>query len=65
MPYQSNSDLPANISSKLPERAQTIFRKAFNAAHEQYKDEQTAFKVAWAAVKHEYEKDAQGVWVKK
>jgi cation transport regulator len=65
MPYKTNADLPKNISDKLPEHAQTIFLKAFNSAHEQYQDEQTAFKVAWAAVKKEYEKNQEGLWVKK
>lgn len=65
MPYNNNSDLPKNITAHLPEHAQSIFRKAFNNAHEQYKNEETAFKVAWAAVKKEYEKDMHGIWVKK
>lgn len=65
MPYASNADLPESISSHLPQHAQTIFRKAFNNAYEQYPTEQQAFKVAWAAVKREYEKNEQGVWVKK
>lgn len=65
MPYSSNSDLPKNITDHLPEPAQSIFRKAFNNAHEQYKNEETAFKVAWAAVKKQYEKGIHGIWVKK
>lgn len=65
MPYSNNSELPDSIRTHLPEHAQTIFREAFNNAHEQYKDEQRAFKVAWAAVKHTYEKDATGKWVEK
>lgn len=65
MPYDSNSDLPDSIKNHLPEHAQSIFRKVFNSALEQYGNEEQAFKVAWAAVKKEYEKDAQGRWVKK
>ncbi|OGB85903.1 cation transporter [candidate division TM6 bacterium RIFCSPHIGHO2_12_FULL_38_8] len=65
MPYQANQDLPKSITDHLPEHAQTIFRKTFNSAHEQYNNEETAFRVAWAAVKKEYEKNAQGIWVKK
>ncbi len=65
MPYKSNADLPESISSHLPEHAQTIFRKVFNNALQQYPTEQQAFKVAWAAVKKEYEKNEQGIWVKK
>ena len=64
MPYSSNSDLPDSIKNHLPEHAQSIFRKAFNNALEQYGNEQQAFRVAWAAVKKEYRKDKQGQWVK-
>ena len=65
MPYKSNKDLPESISDNLPEHAQTIFRKVFNNAHEHYGNEQQAFKVAWAAVKEQYEKNKEGDWVKK
>lgn len=65
MPYANNADLPANIKDHLPEHAQTIYRKAFNAAFKEYPTEEQAFKVAWAAVKHEYEKTKDGKWVKK
>ena len=65
MPYKTNDDLPANISQHLPDQAQTIFRKAFNSAYDEYDNEVTAFKVAWAAVKKVYEKAADGSWVKK
>lgn len=62
MPYASNADLPDSVKNHLPDHAQTIYRKAFNNAYEQY-DEPTAFKVAWAAVKKEYHKEGD-YWVK-
>jgi cation transport regulator len=66
MPYVSNADLSHKISEKLPEHAQTIFREAFNNAYEQYdRDEEIAFRVAWAAVKKKYEKNEDGMWVEK
>ena len=65
MPYQSNEDLPKSITDHLPDHAQLIFRKAFNSAYEQYGTEEQAFKVAWAAVKKVYEKNAYGLWVEK
>ena len=65
MPYQSNDDLPAQVKDNLPSHAQTIFRKAFNSAHEQYDNEEQAMRVAWSAVKKEYEKNDDGDWVKK
>ncbi len=65
MPYETNSDLPMSITDALPEHAQTIFREAFNNAYQEYGNEEQAFKVAWAAVKKEYEKNKEGEWVKK
>ncbi len=67
MPYARNSDLPPPIRRNLPEHAQDIFRAAFNHAHAAHagepRQEEAAFRIAWAAVKHAYTK-ANGVWVK-
>ncbi|TVQ98035.1 MAG: cation transport regulator ChaB [Desulfovibrionales bacterium] len=73
MPYDSRNDLPSQVQENLPEHAQTIYRKAFNNAWEQYDApekrrkgadrEETAHRVAWAAVKKVYVKDDQGEWV--
>lgn len=76
MPYKSVKDLPERVRENLPEHAQEIYREAFNNAWDQYanpKDrrgdasrEETAHKVAWAAVKKVYEKDEKsGTWKKK
>ncbi len=65
MPYSNNSDLPDSVAEHLPEHAKSIFRKAFNSALAEYQDEVRAFKTAWAAVKHEYVKGDDGMWVKK
>ena len=74
MPYERNADLPQSVRDNLPEHAQEIYREAFNSAWEQYDDpedrrgdtsrEQTAHKVAWSAVKKEYEK-SDGHWRRK
>ncbi|MDZ7797427.1 MAG: ChaB family protein [Candidatus Marinimicrobia bacterium] len=74
MPYEKRSELPDSVKDNLPEKAQDIFKEAFNNAWEQYKDpsdrrenvsrEETAMKIAWAAVKQKYRKQA-GKWVKK
>jgi len=68
MPYASIEDLPAPLQVHLPRHAQEIYRSAFNSAWSSYGDrdearqEQTAHRVAWAAVKRRYRK--QGVdWV--
>jgi cation transport regulator len=61
------------VRENLPKHAQEIYIAAFNSAWEEYKDpkerrgkasrEETAHKVAWAAVKDKYEKDdASGKW---
>lgn len=75
MPYDRNADLPKQVTDNLPDHAQTIFRKSWNSAWEQYKDpddrrgdasrEETANRIAWAAVKEVYEKDENGDWVRK
>lgn len=72
MPYKTISDLPKNVTDNLPHHAQEIYKEAFNNAREEYDDpkdrrgdasaEETAHKVAWAAVKKKYEKSEDGVW---
>lgn len=60
MPYATNDQLPPSVRSHLPPRAQDIFREAFNHAFARH-DEATAFRIAWAAVKRQYER-ADGTW---
>jgi len=62
MPFASNISLPPQVQ-KLPAKAKTIFRKAFNASFKEH-GEETAFKIAWAAVKRVYNKTG-GRWVMK
>lgn len=73
MPCDRKADLPDGVRNNLPAHAQEIYRKAFNSAWEEYRHpedrrgdadrEETAHRVAWAAVKQEYHK-ADGEWVK-
>ena len=75
MPYDKISDLPDQVKDHLPEHGCEIFLAAFNNAWEQYEDpedrrggqsrEETAYQVAWSAVKEVYEKDENGEWVEK
>lgn len=75
MPYTKVSELPDSVKNVLPGHAQDIYKEAFNSAFDQYKDpeerrgdadrEETAHRVAWAAVKKTYEKDSDGSWRKK
>jgi cation transport regulator len=73
MPYRSVRELPESVRDNLPKHAQEIYQEAFNSAWEQYDEpeerrggasrEETAHKVAWAAVKKKYEKDeGSGKW---
>lgn len=74
MPYHQRSELPKGVKNNLPPHAQDIYQEAFNAAYEQYRDpedrrgdadrEETAHKVAWSAVKRDYEKKGRH-WVSK
>jgi cation transport regulator len=65
MPYNDTSELPESVRNVLPDHAQDIFKEAFNSAYEEYgggDQEETAFRVAWAAVKQKYEKGADDKW---
>lgn len=74
MPYKNVSDLPEQVKGNLPKHAQEIYMEAYNSAWDQYADpdkrrgeesrEETAHKVAWSAVKKQYEKKGDK-WVKK
>lgn len=74
MPYDTLEDLPDNVKNVLPKHAQEIYQAAFNNAWDEYKDpadrkgdasrEETAHKVAWTAVKQQYEKK-DGEWHRK
>ena len=69
MPYKEISDLPDPVKKKLPQHAAKIYLSAFNNAWQEYKAderrEEIAHRVAWAAVKKQYEKDAAGKWVRR
>lgn len=62
MPYASVDDLPLPIRAHLPEHAQEIYLSAFNHAWLEYQGrepgrlEETAHRVAWSAVKRQYQK---------
>jgi cation transport regulator len=74
MPYQKISDLPDSVKNNLPNHAQEIYMAAYNGAWEEYDEpeerrgdasrEETAHRVAWAAVKKKYEKQGDK-WVSK
>lgn len=74
MPYKTITSLPDSVKKHLPEHAQEIYLAAYNNAWQEYRDagdrrgrasrEEVAHKVAWAAVKHKYEK-ASGTWRRK
>lgn len=65
MPYQNIEDLPDVVKNHLPKHASEIFLATFNNAFKEYDEEETAFRVAWAAVKHDYQKGKDGKWHKK
>lgn len=65
MPYKQLNDLPDSVKNNLPKHAQEIFQAAFNNAEKEYGEEEQAFRVAWSAVKRDYEKGEDGHWHKK
>jgi cation transport regulator len=72
MPYEKIDQLPASVRSSLSEQAQEIYKQAFNSAWEQNQDpdeeiddasrEETAHRVAWAAVKQVNANSADDRW---
>ena len=62
MPFSSNAQLPKGVKN-LPEHAQTIWRKAYNSALEEYGEEDRAARIAWGAVKKSYHQTKEGRWV--
>ncbi len=73
MPYKNIEELPDPVRNVLPEHAQHIYLEAYNHAWEEYKNpkerrgaetrEETAHKVAWAAVEQKYRKNEKtGKW---
>lgn len=75
MPYKNRTELPDNVKNVLPAHAQSIYQEAFKSAWDEYKEkkdrrgdesrEEVAHKVAWSAVKHQYEKGDDDKWHKK
>ena len=67
MPYKELTDLPESVRNSLPKHAQEIYQAAYNNAWEEYRhNEERAHRVAWAAVKKSYKKNAKnGQWTKK
>ena len=75
MPYSKITELPDSVKDHIPKHAQEIYKEAFNSAYDEYKDpddrrgdadrEETAHRVAWAAVKKKYEKGNDGDWHQK
>jgi len=73
MPYQKTEELPVRVKSHLPLHAQEIYLAAFDNAWKEYADpekrrgdesrEETAHRIAWAAVKRRYRKNSRtGKW---
>ncbi len=50
-----NDELPSTLQ-RSPKKAQRTFAKAHDSAADEYGDEKRANQVAWAAVKHSFEK---------
>ncbi len=74
MPYDNVAGLPESVRDSLPPHAREIYLAAFNGAWDQHDKpnerrgnasrEETAHKVAWAAVKRAYRKQGNS-WVRK
>ena len=69
MPYKSINELPTQVKDNLPKHAQSIYKSSFNSAYDSHEGEEdreeTAHRIAWSAVKTQYEKDENGNWIEK
>lgn len=76
MPYKTASSLPESVRNVLPLPAQKIYLEVYNNAWQNYASpakrreaasrEETAARVAWAAVKKKFVKDEKtGQWEEK
>ena len=66
MPYDKNSDLPERVKDRLPDRAQDLFRQAFNSTWDEYgHDEGQAFWVTGDAAERDYERGSGSDWRRK
>jgi cation transport regulator len=69
VPYATTADLPPAVR-RLPPHAQEIFLAVFNNAWQTYANrcpqarEETAFRIAWAAVKKQFRKHGNA-WLPK
>jgi cation transport regulator ChaB len=52
---RGREDLPGTLK-RSPKHAQDTYREALASAHDEYHDEERAHRVAYAALKHSYEK---------
>jgi cation transport regulator ChaB len=55
MPEDRREDLPGTVR-RSPTKARRTYAKALESAHEKYDDEERAHRVAYAALKHSFEK---------
>lgn len=72
MPYDAITELPDSVRDHVPKHGQEIYKEAFNSAWKEYADkedrrgdasrDETAHKVAWAAVKQKYSKGDDDDW---
>ena len=51
MPYPANKELPKTVRGVLPQEAQSVWRKIFNAANGQGLSDESSSRVAWKGVK--------------
>jgi cation transport regulator ChaB len=55
VPKDRKEDLPGTIQ-RSPAKAQRTYRETLDSAHQQYDDESRAHRVAYASLKHSFEK---------
>jgi cation transport regulator len=56
------NELPSEVTEKLPQAAQQIFRADLNSAQKDGLSEEAATRVAWNSVKQAYQPTGDGSW---
>jgi cation transport regulator len=71
MPYKALEELPVGLQRTLPLRAQEVYQTTFNSAWVTYANkskrgsasrEEVAHRIAWSAVKRQYDKSFMNAW---
>ncbi|HEY9874845.1 MAG TPA: ChaB family protein [Candidatus Obscuribacterales bacterium] len=65
MPQKQLDEFPTEVKEQLADGSEQIFVAAFNSAHDNGMDEESAMRVAWNTIEQNYHKGEDGKWHRK